>query len=443
MRRKFWLTAIFITLVAVLCIANYGVWTDEVFTLRMVQNSYSEILAREITFDSTTLYYVTLKTILNIFGAQTYQNTIFIARLFSVVPIALLLVMGIHQLEQWYSPKLILPYALTMLCGNMLQYAFEIRSYSWSILFVTLSFIALLGIVKTNDTKYYRYLTLWSILAFWVHKPSVVPLFLIYLYLFCMLLKTKYYHQFRYFVWTFLGCLPVVIYTFVMNIDKPYNYYAKGAILDIVSLNKLKETLVFPFDTGILPISLIILGGISLLFVWYAFHNYQNNTLEIYGILVLPITAIIMIGISLMTDHDYYPKYMLPALGIFLLCCAIMATKYIKSIPILIVFAIVSYQTTFQEEYASKEGFKKVAYYFNHVFEGENLVANFDYGAYILDYYQFDKVKSVVFHETFDGTKGYYFIRNGFEEQYLKGSSYQIVDKFNISNDIFVLCKVE
>ncbi|MCI6272193.1 MAG: hypothetical protein MR601_04515 [Erysipelotrichaceae bacterium] len=436
-----------ITFLFLLIFNNYGIWTDETYTLNMIKNSYKKILEIENAFDSTTLYYICLKFFLSIFNASNYKEYIFLSRFFSIIPTILTLIIGDRKISKLFNEKCGLYFLLIFFSGNLIHYSFEIRSYSWTILFTTLVFFEFLYVNKFNNRNNWIRLSVFSFLAFLIHKTSVVPLFLIYFYLFIKILIHRDLRKIVYFMLTFFMCLPVVLFTVISNINTPYNTYASGAIGKIFTLNKFKESLIFPFDTGYLYLSLFFCVICLVIFLNYLFSKKCEKKI-IYGMFVLPITCIILMLIAYFGNHDYYPKYMLVSLGIFLCAFSIIVykNKFNKQIIfILVIINITTYFNTFLSENKAKEGFNYFYNYFENEFNSNSLVTDFDYGKYIIEYYDLNNLKDVeiTFDYEFKGIKGYYFVRSENRGNYFGNNEYEIVNEFNINNDMFSLCLIE
>ena len=90
-------------LLVTLAINNYGIWTDEAYTLYMINNPISQILQKENSLDGTVLYMLLLKLFVEIFNGNNIKTTIFLSRLFSIIPYICLIIFGSIYIENIYS----------------------------------------------------------------------------------------------------------------------------------------------------------------------------------------------------------------------------------------------------------------------------------------------------------------------------------------------------
>ena len=67
-------------------------------------------------------------------------------------------------------------------------------------------------------------------------------------------------------IYTIILCSPWVIWAVYMNIDKISETYISGAILPIFSYSKITESIIFPFSTGYLTLSLLFIVFIAFIF---------------------------------------------------------------------------------------------------------------------------------------------------------------------------------
>lgn len=441
---------IFSILLILLAIDNYGIWTDETYSLNMIKNSFKDIFYIAKNLDDNIFYMICLKSFILIFNVNTPKNIVIMSRIFSIIPIILLFLVGNKKISKMYSEKHGLTFIVGIFVSTIISYSIEIRVYSWTILFVTLAYIYFLKIVKNNDKTDWLMFIICSSVAFWFHKIAVIPLGFLYGYLFFKTLKDKEIKTFfKYFFITVIICIPWVLWSFYLNKDSLSESYVVGALSPIFSYSKITETIVFPFYTGNLFLSLIYIVFIGLFFIYYICLNYKNLDFNVFfGLFVLPLTIISLMLIAYISNHDYYPKYMLPSLGIFFVSISIMISdnKYNKQlISVLLAFNLITYFNIFRFEQKSKDGFIELENYMNNNIKDETIIFNFDYGKYILDYYQFKGLENntLIFNLKFiEKPNSLYLIQTNKLDEYFKDNDFEILKEFNISHDLFSLCKL-
>ena len=109
------------------------VWYDEAYTMAMIKHTFSDICSITAQDVHPPLYYILLK----IFAAP-FGYSIFAAKVFSIIPHLLLIVLGYIKLTEFFDRKTGFLFALmTAFLPIMTTYAVELRMYGWAALFVT------------------------------------------------------------------------------------------------------------------------------------------------------------------------------------------------------------------------------------------------------------------------------------------------------------------
>lgn len=126
-----------------------NIWFDESYSLGIVEHSFSEIWTIGSNDVHPILYYWMLKIVNIIFGTN-----ILAYRLFSVLGIIVLGILGLTHIKKDFGTKTGLLFTFfSMFLPAMLNYALEIRMYSWTIVFVTLMAIYLYRFIKQQNIK--------------------------------------------------------------------------------------------------------------------------------------------------------------------------------------------------------------------------------------------------------------------------------------------------
>ena len=219
--------------------------------------------------------------------------------------------------------------------------------------------------------------------------------------------------------------------------------------MPVFSYSKITETIIYPFSTGYLYLSLSFIVFIGLIFLRWLFNNRKDLDIPAFaGMFVLPLTALSLMIFAFVSNHDYYPKYMLPSLGILFTSISIFIAddKYYKQLlVILLTFNLITYYQTFISEQRARDGFKELETYMNNEINDETLIFNFDYGKYIIDYYQFEGLKDneLIWNKDFYNEKNSLYLIQSYElDEYFNGKDYKVIKEFNISNDLFSLCEL-
>lgn len=147
-----------------------NIWFDESYSVGIVNHSFGEIWTIGGNDVHPILYYWMLKIINLIFGTN-----IIVYRIFSVLGIITLGILGFTHIRKDFGKKTGLLFTFfSMFLPAMLNYALEIRMYSWTIVFVTLMVIYLNRFIKQKNTKNLVLFGIFSIISCYMHYYALV-----------------------------------------------------------------------------------------------------------------------------------------------------------------------------------------------------------------------------------------------------------------------------
>lgn len=178
------LGAIFISLGAF----HTNIWFDESYSVAISNHSFSEIWNIGGNDVHPVFYYMMLKIVSLIFG-----NNILVFRLFSIVPIVILSILGITHIRKDYGERTGIIFSfLTLFLPIIAAYSSEIRMYTWVMLFVTITAIYANRIYKNElSIKNWVIFALFSLLSAYTHYYGLMFAGIINVILFIYLLKNR------------------------------------------------------------------------------------------------------------------------------------------------------------------------------------------------------------------------------------------------------------
>lgn len=133
----FWSTITGGILMYLLMIRVGYVWSDEAYTFALIKHSFSDICVITAADVHPPLYYILLKAFI-----LPFDYSLLAAKLFSIVPFVLILIIGGIQMRMLFNEKMSLVFmVLFLLSPFLLKYAVEIRMYSLASLFVFINAI--------------------------------------------------------------------------------------------------------------------------------------------------------------------------------------------------------------------------------------------------------------------------------------------------------------
>lgn len=165
-----------------------NIWFDESYSVAISNHSFSEIWNIGGNDVHPVFYYMMLKIVSLIFG-----NNILVFRLFSIVPIVILSILGITHIRKDYGERTGIIFSfLTMFLPIISAYSSEIRMYTWVMLFVTITAIYANRIYKNElSIKNWVIFALFSLLSAYTHYYGLMFAGIINVILFIYLLKNR------------------------------------------------------------------------------------------------------------------------------------------------------------------------------------------------------------------------------------------------------------
>lgn len=164
-----------------------NLWFDESYSVGLARHTFGEIWSIGGHDVHPILYYWMLRIIYLITG-----GSIMAYRIFSVIPIALMIVLGYTHIRKDFGEKTGFIFSfLSAFLPEMAQYAIEIRMYSWAILAVTILAIYAYRLTKEDKTKDWIIFGLSSFASIYLHYYGLMSAGLINVFLLVYLIIKK------------------------------------------------------------------------------------------------------------------------------------------------------------------------------------------------------------------------------------------------------------
>lgn len=319
---------------------------DEVFTLQLIKDSYSQIW--EVTSDDVhpPLYYWMLKTFCSIFG-----HSVLVARIFSAIPVFLCVFLGYTHIRKLWGDRIAIFFMVLMILHPSIHFPMgEIRMYSWSMFFCLFTFIYAYQFYNNLKNKDLILFIFYSLCSAYTHYYALLTTVGIFAWLLAILYVNKRNKLHLFFIaslFCIIGYIPWLIFMFKQVAAVTDNYWIK----DFIGFSEIIDT-IFPFVkmkiTGvILTLLLIICIALSLQ------KDKEAKTKIKQGLIMLLIASFpIIVGIaySLAIRPVFMIRYMCPAIPIFILGIAILLStinleKRITLSLIIIFFGFITYES--------------------------------------------------------------------------------------------------
>lgn len=320
-----------------------NLWFDESYSVGMANHNFDEIWTIGSHDVHPVLYYWILRitAILTGGGILTY-------RLVSIVPLAILGILGFTHIKKDFGEKvgLIFSFLVFFLPVNVI-YATEIRMYTWAMLFVSVMAIYAYRIIKDGNIKNWTIFAIFSLASAYTHYYGLMAAGIINVALFIYFIvkaikakenKKEYIHSLiKFFIQAVIQIALYVPWLFAFFAQ--FNSVSNGFWIQQVSFETILEIFVFQFTGNmfgaeniepLLAVSFIIILLIYLVTLERKYkkenskYNIKPAVIAIGIYMAVLIAAII---ISIVKAPILYSRYMLNVTGLFIFFIAYIMSK--------------------------------------------------------------------------------------------------------------------
>lgn len=174
-------------------IFNRNIWTDEAYTMELVYgNHFWGIIQNTANDVHPPLYYLIVKCFVLIFG-----ESFAVCKIVSIVPMTLTMLLAVTHIRPWWGERAAVLFLIMVnAIPCVLEYAVQMRMYSWALFFVTWAGLGACGMCMADDRRFRRHcciqLTAAGILACYTHTYAMLSCVCIYTLLcVCALLRSR------------------------------------------------------------------------------------------------------------------------------------------------------------------------------------------------------------------------------------------------------------
>ena len=349
------------TIILGLTIFNENIWFDEAYSLGLINQNMLDVITIAIHDVHPILYYIILKIFALIFGTSTV-----VARAVSLIPVIVLLIFGFTHIRKEFGEKTGLLFSFFIgFLPIMVQYSTQIRMYTYSILFITITAFYAYKIFKYGNKKYWVIFAIFSVLSAYTHYFALFVTGIINIVLFICLLRHKKEYIKKFILVGFIQVLAYIpgLIIFINQTSR----VMRGFWINYKYPDVIFETIGFYFTNFIEPIIIPLIFSI-LLFVYIIIKlimlyksKDKNSMLAILALLIFVIVVTVALLISYFSVKIYLPRYTLPMLGLIAFAISYVLAKEKNIIPTIIIvictLALFSYNTYL---------------YFNYCYDEEN-----------------------------------------------------------------------
>ena len=390
-------TAMYISL-----IFNKNIWTDEAYTIELVrENSFPGIIRNTAVDVHPPLYYLIAKCFVLLLG-----DAFWVYKAVSIVPMVLTMVLVCLFGKLWRSEEETTVLAIVMLNAVpcVLEYAVQIRMYSWALFFVTWAGLSAYAMCVSDSLRMQKnsciQLTAACILGCYTHTYAMlscvcIDIILCIYALLCGMRRQDYGLLKKCLV---SGCvvsvcyLPWLVVLVRQTMSRIENYW-----IDPVTWEVIRQYPGYLFASrlpGSAALYLILCGAAVLICV-----RLRREGIAALLMLAVPVmTALIGIVVSIVVTPFFIARYLVPCMGLFALFLALAFRREQKAVRTLLgVFGFLmvlnAYQKNFEMEYHSTHTDELLQYMDENLGQKDLIAYNFEAYGFIYNIYFPDRTQ--------------------------------------------------
>ena len=383
---------------------------DEFFTLGMIKFPFLDILTATAVDTHPPGHYYILKIFLTALDiAHINYNTLFVTKLVSILPYALILLVSFTKLKKeygWFTSGVFV-FLMGLTSGFFIQFL-TVRMYNWGLFFLLMTFIYFKDIINNSNIKSWVLFSLFSALVLYTQYFIGFSLALIYLcllvYLFCF--RQDNFKEERK---KFIGSILLTILFYLPWIPKFIEQMTrKRAAHNIppVDLNTIVNSCIY-YLTGNDFFMIKILAIIFTIFLVilaikkYDFEPTSENYYILSGFFIFFGTLFISIFVSMIYEPILLSRYLTPVASVMCLSVSILIGKikkdklFIISLIFIILFGFLGFADINAQSSHLYEFGTNCQIMFDEINNDPNAILIYNGGVGILDYGTFlDNIKS-------------------------------------------------
>ncbi len=363
-----------------------NIWFDEAYSVGMAERTLSEIWNIGGHDVHPVLYYWMLRIVAllaSAWGITATAGKIIVYRLFSIVPIALLGVLGYTHIKKDFGEKVGMIFSfLVFFLPESALYANEIRMYSWAILTVTV--LALyayrLRLPENSNRKNWLIFFIASISSIFLHYYGLMAAGLINVVLLIYLIKNKRGKDI--IAICMFGLIQLISYIpWLMCLVRQMSQVSKGFWISFTFPDSLYEIVAGQF-IGNLNYKLELFVITTALYIYLLIKLFRQKENKMPAILSLGIYLAVILAAMIMTKilhtEILYYRYLFVITGLLIFAISYILNKENNKI-IWIICAIIAVLGTMNnvkmiKDAYSETNFKQFEYLEQNIQEGDTII---------------------------------------------------------------------
>ena len=348
----FVISIIFFIILLYVCMKYRCLSIDEGYTRGILNLNVMDMISVTANDVHPPLYYLIAALFIKIANALSFNvDFIFLIKFPSIIPYLIILLISLTKIRKEYGLLAGGIFSLTLIAmSEFFTYYITARMYSWTMIFLVISFLYVKDVLEHNDLKSWILLSIFSVLGAYTHYFSMLTTIIIYLMLFVWILANKENTPIKdslkkFFISAILGIIIYIpwIFTLIQQLGDVQESFWLPPLTIGNLIEYFSYTLTISNNQIIRIMSLLLILALFLIFIMKFLKNKNNDNLFLLiGCTSFIGTLVLSLILSIVYKPILYSRYMLPSIGIFWLCVSIKLAnlKVNKSIILMIILLI-------------------------------------------------------------------------------------------------------
>lgn len=395
---------------------NRNIWTDEAFTVDLLNHykTFRAIAEYTATDVHPPLYYWILKCFTDVFGVKFT-----LIKLLSVVPMFMTFALGIIYVRKrfgFWTAFLFIGMTTAIPCT--MEYAVQMRMYAWCMFFVTGAGFAAFDAWESGKKRSFIFMGICGVCAAYCHYFAFVAILWIYGFLFIGLvyrLLTKQGGKGRMISFWVTALISACIYLpWVPFFAKQLSGVSHSYWIPDITIEVIRDYFDWIFLSDYPGVMLMWQMIYVIMLVWLVVRMIMKHTREDFAAflaLLIPISVIVTgIFMSKLIRPIFIIRYIMPCIPLFCFFGAQMLSRLRKEVRgilciLLVLLTVMSYKCTYYDEYQATCTDKTLDFLEEHV--GENDLIMYNYRIYDFIYECYFENDQLIYIDQVDFTGEY------------------------------------
>lgn len=340
-QRFLWLfCAIVSVCTAALSFISGDIWLDETFSLGLARHSVRDLVSLTASDVHPPLYYLILKC-----AVLLFPHSIAAAKFVSVIPVVILIFCGAKFLSKEYSSLSAFLFVLILFSTNsILQYAVEIRMYSWGALFVFFCAIASFYMVTDERLRFFLLFLVSAECGAYTQYWVAVTLAILFVLAGIMCIAKDKNSWKKLCV---VAVLAVVLYLpWLKTLAAQFGTVSENYWIGNPSLRTIISyvTFLFPYPISLWKIALMLFCAVIMIKNLVLLFNRklsQKDTVPLLFAFVPFLVILTALTLCILIRPIFVERYALPSIPLLAVFLALALAPFCKKKNISVVFALI------------------------------------------------------------------------------------------------------